>query len=189
MRLLGDSAPQKSADFSGTPLAIRLLIIGYGLLALVGCTQQPQPVRRLSDKQEVDSVLLAQMALNQRMASAADRACSDWVKGDSAAYVLDEFGFWYTKTLSLYADSLQAGEQVLLHLQMAELTGQLLADITDVFTVGSGDLPVAINRCLKQMSRGEQMRIVAPWYTAYGTEGTTLIKPYTNLVITLTINE
>ena len=71
---------------------------------------------------------------------------------------------------------------------MAELNGQILADIEDVFAVDSGDLPTAINRSLRQMRRGEQMRIVAPWYTAYGIEGTNIIKPYTNLVITLTIS-
>ena len=76
----------------------------------------------------------------------------------------------------------------MLHLQIAELNGPLLADIEEPFVVGSGDLPVAINRSLKQMSRGEQLRIIAPWYTAYGTEGTRIIKPYTNLIITLTIN-
>lgn len=170
-------------------IGYRLLVMGYGLLVMVGCTQQPQPVRRLSEKQEVDSALMAQMAFNMQMASAADQACSNWVKNDSAAYALDEFGFWYSKTLNLYADSLQAGDAVGMHLQMAELNGQMLADIEDIFTVGSGDLPVAINRSLKQMGRGEQMRIVAPWYTAYGTEGTQLIKPYTNIVITLTINK
>jgi hypothetical protein len=155
---------------------------------LVGCTQQPQQVRRLSDKQEPDSALMAQMAFNMQMASDADQACSDWVKQDSAAYVLDEFGFWYSKTIKQQTELLQTGEAISIHLLMAELNGQILADIEDVFAVDSGDLPTAINRCLRQMRRGEQMRIVAPWYTAYGIEGTNIIKPYTNLVITLTIS-
>lgn len=163
-------------------------LLTIGLLAMVGCTQQPQPVRRLSEKQEPDSALLAQLAFNQQMGNAADKACSDWVKKDSATYVLDEFGFWYTKIVNQHTTPLQTGENILLHLQIAELNGPLLADIKEPFVVGSGDLPVAINRSLKQMSRGEQMRIIAPWYTAYGTEGTRIIKPYTNLVITLTIH-
>lgn len=170
----------------------RLLLTSLGMLIIglfiVSCTPQPQQVRRLSEKQKPDSAMMAQMAFNMQMATASDDACSRWVKNDSNTYALDEFGFWYTKTINLYADSLQQGEQVWLHLQMAELDGQLLADVSEVFTVGSGDLPLAINRCLKQMSRGEQMRIVAPWYTMYGTEGTKLINPYTNLIITLTIN-
>lgn len=172
--------------------AIRLMTIGGVLLTIgliVSCTQQPQPVRRLSEQQEPDSAMMAQMAFNMHMATGADKACSTWVKNDSATYVMDEFGYWYTKTIHLNTDSLQQGEQVQLHLQMATLDGQMLADIKDVFTVGSGDLPLVINRSLKQMSKGEQMRMIAPWYTAYGVEGTKLIKPYTNLVITLTVTK
>ena len=169
-------------------MGYRILSILCGLLALVGCTQQPQPVRRLSEKQEPDSALMAQMAFNMQMASAADKACREWVNNDSAAYVLDDFGFWYAKIIRQHADSLQTGEHILLHMQMSELDGSLVADVEEPVVVGSGELPMAINRSIKQMSRGEQMRIIAPWYTAYGTEGTRIIKPYTNLVITLTIN-
>jgi hypothetical protein len=168
---------------------LRGYIIAIWFCALLaGCTQQPQQVRRLSDKQAPDSALMAQMAFNMQMASDADQACSDWVKKDSATYVLDEFGFWYSKTIKQQTELLQTGEAISIHLLMAELNGLILADIEDVFAVDSGDLPTAINRSLRQMRRGEQMRIVAPWYTAYGIEGTNIIKPYTNLVITLTIS-
>ena len=169
--------------------AIRLLVIGYGLWAMVGCTQQPQAVRRLSDKQEVDSALMAQMTFNMQMADAADRECSQWVKQDSAQYAMDEFGFWYTKTQKRDNDTLQEGEKVLIRIKMHELGGDMLADIEDYVTVGSSDWPLVITRSLKLMSRGEEMRIVAPWYAAYGAEGTTLIKPYSNIIITLTTIE
>ena len=168
-------------------MGYRILGIWCGLLAMVGCTQQPQQVRRLSEKQAPDSALLAQIEFNQHMSRAADNACREWVRQDSSTYALDDFGFWYTKTVNLDADSLQQGEQVLIHLTVAELNGQQLADVKDIFAVGTSDLPLSVNLCLKQMSRGEQMRIIAPWYAAYGTEGTQLIKPYTNLIITLTI--
>lgn len=170
-------------------MGYRILGVLCGLLAMVGCTQQPQQVRRLSEKQEPDTALLAQLDFNQQMANAADKACKTWVENDSATYTLDEFGFWYSKTITLNTDSLKQGEQVLIHLQMAELNGQALADVEETFTVGAGDLPLAVNRCIKQMGRGEEMRIIAPWYAAYGVEGTKLIKPYTNLIITLTISK
>lgn len=176
MRLLGDKA-------------IRLLVIGYGLLVMVGCTQQPQQVRRLNESQEPDSAMMAQMVFNMQMASAADKVCSDWVQQDSATYALDDFGFWYSKTTKPHSESLLQGEKVVLHLQIREIGGQLVADIKDEFSIGSSDLPICVNRCLRQINKGEQMRIVAPWYTAYGVEGTTLIKPYTNLIITLKIEE
>lgn len=168
-------------------------VIGYWLLvmsyALVSCTQQPQKVHRLSKKQEPDSALMAQMTFNMQMASAADRECSSWTQNDSLTYAIDEFGFWYTKTKNLYKDTLQKGDKVLTHIQICELNGELLADIEDYFAIGSSDLPIAINRSLRQMGLGEEMRIIAPWYTAYGAEGTSLIKPYSNLIITLTTIE
>ena len=86
-------------------------------------------------------------------------------------------------------DTLQKGDKVLTHIQICELNGELLADIEDYFAIGSSDLPIAINRSLRQMGLGEEMRIIAPWYTAYGAEGTSLIKPYSNLIITLTTIE
>lgn len=165
----------------------RLLVMGYGLLVLVGCTQQPQKVHRLNEKQEPDSALIAQLTFNTRMADAADKACKDWVQNESISYAMDDFGFWYAKTIKLDSDTPQKGDKILTHIQIRELNGELLADIKDYFSVGSGDLPIAINRSLKQMCQGEQMQIVAPWYTAYGAEGTSIIKPYSNLIITLTI--
>ena len=54
---------------------MRRLGIGLWLLAMVGCTQQPQQVRRLSEKQAPDSALLAQIEFNQHMSRAADNAC------------------------------------------------------------------------------------------------------------------
>ena len=89
----------------------------------------------------------------------------------------------------IFRDGLQKGDKVLTHIQICELNGELLADIEDYFAIGSSDLPIAINRSLRQMGLGEEMRIIAPWYTAYGAEGTSLIKPYSNLIITLTTIE
>lgn len=179
MRYLGDKAMKR-------------LVIGYTLLAvgmMASCTQQPQHVRRLSEQQTPDSAMMAQMEFNMQMASAADKRCSEWVKKDSAIYVLDDFGFWYSKIVNTYKEPIKAGDNTLIHIQLQDLSGTMIADIKDYFSIGSSDLPVAINRSLKMMANGEKMRIVAPWYTAYGAEGTTMIKPYSNLIITLTTIE
>lgn len=156
------------------------------ILLWAGCAKQPQPVRHLHDKQEPDSAMMAQMRFNMHMADAADRACQQAVGADSLRYTLDDFGFWYAKTLRTTGDTLRTGQQLTIHLVMSELSGKTIADVQDLFTIGSGDLPTAINRSLTQMCMGEQMTIIAPWYTAYGIEGTALIKPYTNLRIILT---
>lgn len=173
----------KVRERSGKPRGVVCLLL---ILLWAGCAKQPQPVRRLHDKQEPDSAMMAQMRFNMHMADAADRACQQAVGADSLRYTLDDFGFWYAKTLRTTGDTLRTGQQLTIHLVMSELDGKTIADVQDLFTIGSGDLPTAINRSLTQMCMGEQMTIIAPWYTAYGIEGTPLIKPYTNLRIILT---
>jgi hypothetical protein len=165
------------------------LLLGSAAWVMVACQPTPQRARHLGKEQEVDSTLMAHMQLNMRLSDAADRACSAVAESDSLRYTMDDFGFWYTKTISNAGEELKVGEEAVLHIQLNELNGSLIADTKSSFIVGAGDLPLAITRSSKMMSRGEQMKIISPWYTAYGVEGTNIIKPYTNLLITLTVEE
>jgi FKBP-type peptidyl-prolyl cis-trans isomerase len=72
-------------------------------------------------------------------------------------------------------------------LQVYELNGQLIADVSETFEIGSASkpLPLAMDKALKMLRQGEQIQIIAPWYTAYGVEGTDEIKGYTNLKIVI----
>ena len=155
------------------------------LCVLVGCNKQPQQVRHLHEKQEPDSAMMEQLRFNLHMADAADKLCQQAVDSDTLTYALDEFGFWYAKMLRTSGDTIKTGQSLTLHMIISELNGPTIADVEDVFTVGTGDLPISINRSLTMMSMGEQMSIIAPWYAAYGVEGTKLVKPYTNLRIVI----
>ena len=158
-------------------------------IAFVACQQSPQQVKHHNQPPTVDSALLAQMQFNTRMATEADKACLAIVEADTLQYTLDDFGFWYTKTIKLTSDNLQQGEEVNLHIQIREINGNLILDTKMPVIIGSGDFPIAITRALKTMCHGEQMRIITPWYAAYGIEGTSSIKPYSNLIILLTISQ
>ena len=174
------------------PTIYRITISFIWLLlsfACVSCQQSPQRVKHLNKEQTVDSTLLQQMQFNIRMADEADRICQARTQQDSLTYVMDEFGFWYAKTINLHTDTLQKGHEIHLHLLINEINGPLILDTKMPVVVGAGDLPIAINRSLKMMSIGEQMSIITPWYTAYGIEGTSIIKPYSNLIILLTIEQ
>ena len=159
------------------------------IILLVGCQKQPQRARHLGAEKEVDSITMAKLQFNQQMAQAADRLCLEIVNADTLQYTIDDFGFWYTKTIITDLDSIHKGDTVELHIQISEIGGKMISDIKNQFIVRSGDLPLAIVRSLKTMRRGEQMRIISPWYTAYGVEGPSIIKPYSNLLITLQIEQ
>ena len=157
----------------------------FGLLLttvlLVGCQKQPQKVRILNENPVLDSTMMAQLQVNIHLADVADRECKAFVEADSITYAMDDFGFWYSHTIRTQSDSLMRGQLVALHMQVYLLTDSLIADICEEVTIGSNELPLAISRGLLSMRAGEQMHIIAPWYTAYGVEGTKLIPPYTNV--------
>ncbi len=168
---------------------VLLLLLATLTWLLVACQPTPQRARHLSGNPNADSVLLAQMQFNMRLSDAADRACRMVAETDSLRYALDDFGFWFVKTITQEGEELEVGQEVILHIQLCELDGSLIVDTKSSFVIGAGDLPLAIMRSLKMMVRGEQMKIIAPWYTAYGVDGTKIIKPYTNLLIILNIEE
>ena len=62
-------------------------------------------------------------------------------------------------------------------------------DVKENLQIGGGELPVAINRALHNLRQGEQIQIITPWYMAYGVEGTSIIKPYSNLRIVVKVAE
>ena len=165
------------------------------VLILCSCNPAPQRARHLHDTETTDSTLLRQMQLNIHMADLADRECLRAIEHDSLHYTLDDYGFWFARTRNAHGDSIHNGDNVSLHLRIYNLRGaqpdsaHLIADVQDHFTVGADNLPAAIARTLLQARRGEEYQLIAPWYTAYGVEGTTLIPPYTNLRICLNIRQ
>ena len=173
-------------------LNINMVLVSGCLLLMMlvtGCNKSPQPVRRLGDEKP-DSLLMAQLYFNQRMISEADKQCLEYIKWDTLhSYVQDDFGFWYTILQRTAQEPLQKGQYADMHIQLYELNDSLVADIQGSLQVGSGELPVAINRTLNNIRQGEQVQIITPWYAAYGVEGTSLIKPYSNLKIVVKVED
>jgi FKBP-type peptidyl-prolyl cis-trans isomerase len=192
---ISEKSSNFAADISMNTNLLNRTMVRLGALllllsGLLGCNKSPQPVKFLGEDKEPDSLMLAQMRFNQQMVNAASVQCLAYVQGDKEKqYVQDEAGFWYTKVMKTDLDSLRQGEQVDMHIQIYELNDSLVADVKESFQMGQASLPMAILRSLKMMKHGEQMQIVTPWYAAYGVEGTTLINPYSNLKIVVSVGE
>ena len=172
---------------------IKILVVLAMSISLIGChrkEQEPQKVRHLHTPQKVDTIAMAKLQFNRQMTEAADQACNAFVEKDLYKYTKHIDGFWYTKTITKNSKPVQKGQELLLNLQINELNGETILETKDFHhVVGNGDLPRAITRSLHTMNIGEEMRIIAPWYTAYGVNGTNIVQPYSNLLITLTIQE
>ena len=172
-----------------TVAEVRVLLL-FMLLLLVGCKPAPQQVRHLSEDSRIDSLVLLQMEFNEHLMTIADQECLNYIQQqDTMPYALDEFGFWYTRTIATNGDALKTGQMVSMHIQIYELNDSLVADVKERMAVFGSELPLAINRTLGMMNMGEEMHIISPWYVAYGIEGTSLVQGYTNVKIVLKVEE
>ena len=158
---------------------------------LVGCGGKgPQrPSQWLGKEPEPDSATLALMELNQQMAITADAELLRMAQESEDNYALYDGGAWVCildkgDTLS---PALQRDEECVLHMTTYTLTGRMLIDTEQPWHVGRYELPLAVDRNLTEWNHGSHVRILAPWYSAYGLKGTDDVPPYENVIIEIEI--
>lgn len=160
-------------------------------LLLTACAADPGPQRPANREGETqrDSDLMAMLQVNQRMAAEADREVMIYIQADTVhRYAQCNHGAWVTH-ITKVPDSEQPkmGETVQIQMQIKTLSGQLLQDVAGEYTLGKGELPLGIEYAIRELNRGEEGVIIAPWHAAFGMDGEDNIGPYTNVRIEITI--
>ncbi len=171
-------------------------------LALISChrTQPQSPTRRSGQTAvKVDTTVLTLLEINQRMAAQADNELLALVdslqKKDSISFAQLRCGAWrkqrdeQTKQLATYAQSPKPNENWLVTWKVYSLQGEFLQDAEGVYTIKHFDMPLAIEEAVDDMVEGETTTLYAPWYSAFGQQGTSNIKPYTNVRLDVTLKE
>lgn len=168
-------------------MGYRLWVIGMLLCLLVGCGKGPQrPSQRKGESVQTDTAQLALMSLNQQLAQSADEQIYRWVQTQTEQYALYEHGTWGT-VLRTGEGNLQPGEECSVHMRVYSLTGKLYCDIEQTAHVGKYELPNTIDANITEWTHGASLKLAAPWYAAYGIQGTAQIPPYENVIIELDI--
>ena len=161
------------------------------LLALVSCGTDPGPQRPANREgtTQRDSDLMAMLEVNQRMASEADREVISYVQADTVhRYAQCHLGAWVTHVTRLpESEPPKMGEVVQVKMLIKTLSGELLRDVEGEYTLGKGELPLGIEYAIRELNRGEEGLILAPWHAAFGVDGEDNIGPYTNVRIEITI--
>ena len=165
------------------------------LLVLTACggggPQGPQRPANRQGQSQRDSDLVAMLQVNQRMAEEADREVIRYVQTDSLhRYAQCNQGAWVARLTEMpESEQPKMGEPILLHMLVYSIDGEdLLQDVEGEFTIGRGELPLGIEYALRELRRGEQGRILAPWHAAFGVDGADNIAPYANVRIEITIH-
>lgn len=151
---------------------------------LMACSKtQPQRPTFKNRPQAADSTVVALVEVNQRMAADADSRLARYATED---YALQEEGYWVSGLHDIetgFSDS----TQVCVRMQVYDTEGNLYEDRHETFCVGkTGDMRV-LDPVLRQLHRGDSVSILAPWYMAYGSLGSQVVPPYTNVRIELRV--
>ncbi len=152
------------------------------MLMACGKTQPQRPTFK-NRPQAADSTVVALVEVNQRMAADADSRLARYATED---YALQEEGYWVSGLHDIetgFSDS----TQVCVRMQVYDTEGNLYEDRHETFCVGNtGDMRV-LDPVLRQLHRGDSVSILAPWYMAYGSLGSQVVPPYTNVRIELRV--
>ena len=156
------------------------------LLTATGCHRTaPQSPTYRSGRKEVkaDSSLLQAIETNQHLAEEADRALSMYA---DSGFAQQELGYW-SRGMVQVDSALATNTAVTLRRRVYTLDSILVEDVTEIVTVGQANQMQAVNDALEQMTHGQEVTLIVPWYLAYGSTGTTTVAPYTNVRIELTV--
>ena len=170
---------------------IGILILAMTLLCGCGGKGPQRPSQRKGEKPQEDTTQLALMEMTLRMAEAADQEVERVALAQEEPYALYEAHAWIHIFENGLTDepTLQPGKPYTLHMRVYTLDEKLLTDNKGTYTIGKNELPHAVDENLREMHPGAKMRLLAPWYTAFGQQGTEHVPPFENVIIDLEIEE
>lgn len=154
------------------------------LLFLGSCHRlSPQAQGRL-DTQEESEELSEEILLNMSRADSANDMCLEYVaERKDSSFVLSDMGFWYSITKRNESPRLSKGACVELLYESCFASGEMIESVQTATCVGNQETLLAIDLLLPNMAPGEEAIIVAPYYLAYGREGTDRVPPFTGCIV------
>lgn len=166
-----------------------ILICCFGLVLCYSCAKQKPQLPSNKNHQQVDSTLLKIMQLNQVLSEKSDGELTNHVLENNLNYVRHEDGFWYKMEIQTQHEKIKQKETVEIHYKLFLLNGKLCEDVKQTLTLGKKQTIKAIEGMLLEMRHGEKVRLLAPWYLAYGQAGHgNDIQPYEQIEIELSVN-
>ncbi len=166
-------------------------VLVCSLLVACGKTAPQRPSQRSGEKPAEDSTVIALMELNRRLAEAADREVLTFVEQQDGTYAILEYAnAWYCILDRGDTDGAapKNDEDWSLHIRTHDLDGRLLLDEHRTYRFSRSELPIAVDVMQPELRHGERLRMVAPWYSAYGMHGNDAVPPYTSVVLDVAID-
>lgn len=170
--------------------AYRTWVVVLAVAALMGCSRQQ---RTADDADSEAQSGLAEIYTAQQIAIDAENEVIAYVKADSAGWVQHEFGWWFRYTHKsdehVEYSLLPPADTVphTIHEVVCDLRGTLLVDAIREYEERDAE-PFAYCITMRELTPGDTIEMLLPWFTGYGAKGTEYVPAHTNLRVQLCLH-
>lgn len=164
---------------------LRLVCLFGTVLLPFSCAKQQAQLPSNKDN-KVDSTNINLRAINEVLTQKEDSLIAELVKKQNTAYNKTSSGIWYEKEVETTLDSLKKQSTATFSYVSYTISGEKVNAERIQIHFEKKEVPVGLEEGLKLMRKGEKMRLIVPWYLAYGLKGENNIPPYTSLIYEIT---
>lgn len=150
---------------------------------------KPAPQLPANKGSNVDSTQINLQKLNETLALQEDSLIQILVNKQGVTYLKTQNGIWYHKEKETNLDSIIRNKTVSFIYQCYTLDGKIINSGKTQQYLGKKEMLKGLEEGLLLMRKGEKMRLIIPWYLAYGMNGKDNIEPYTSLVYEITVED
>lgn len=163
----------------------------YIIAVLPLCISCVKPAPQLPSNKgnELDSTAINLKILNEVMIRKEDSLIQDFVNKQKVPFIKNENGVWYHKAIETTNDSLINDTCVQFYYKCYTFSSDFIVSEKISVNIGKKEIPVGLEDGIKMMRKGEKMKLIVPWYLAYGMKGKDNIPPYTSLIYDIRVEQ
>ncbi|VBB43386.1 putative Peptidyl-prolyl cis-trans isomerase [uncultured Paludibacter sp.] len=166
----------------------KIFYIASILFLLYSCVK-PSPQSPANKENKVDSTNINLRTMNEMLAQKEDSIIQEIINRQTVSFNKTTSGIWYYKENETTLDSLKNSSSVSFAYECYSLEGDYIKSQKIKTNFGKKEIPAGLEEGLTLMRKGEKMRLIVPWYLAYGMKGKDNIPPYTSLMYEITIDK
>lgn len=159
------------------------------LFFILASCGKPRPQLPANKNIAVDSTKINLRKINETLAVKEDSVIQAMVSKQNVPFKKNAIGIWYYKEKETSRELLTKSASPSVSYTVSTLAGDTLESKKINIRFGKKEIPVGLEEGLKLMRAGEKMRLIVPWYLAYGITGNDNIPAYTSLVYEITSEE
>lgn len=180
-------------------------LLACGLIAgmlLTGCSRQHHARHEKADEtddieaayelaaESRERAVIRDVTTRQKEAMQAENEVLEAVKADTNVWVAHEFNWWYryiSRGETHREDlpfSATIADGTVIHEQIYTLDGRLLLDAVRPC---NDKEPLAYERMIPYLVKGDTLVMIVPWYIAYDDKGNEYVPPKTNIRVLMTV--